>query len=61
MFAFDKGRTIATTQDGVCAEFREMQDFSIDFKVNLKDLYGRGQVMGSFLAVIESVPLLGCR
>ena len=43
MFAFDKGRTIATTQDGASVEFRQLQDFAIDFKVNLKDLYGRGQ------------------
>jgi len=43
MYSFDKGRIVATTQDGLVTEFRQPQSFSADFKVNLKDLYGRGQ------------------
>lgn len=43
MFQFDKGRAVATSQDGTSVEFRQLQSFSMDFKVNLKDLYGRGQ------------------
>ncbi|MBU2701180.1 hypothetical protein Ga0466249_002294 [Sporomusaceae bacterium BoRhaA] len=43
MFQFDKGRSVATTQDGNSIEYRQLQSFSMDFKVNLKDLYGRGQ------------------
>jgi hypothetical protein len=43
MFQFDKGRAIATTQDGTAIEYRQLQSFDMDFKVNLKDLYGRGQ------------------
>lgn len=43
MFGFDKGRAVATSSDGSSVEFRQLQSFSMDFKVNLKDLYGRGQ------------------
>lgn len=43
MFYFDKGRCIAINADGSAAEFGTLQDISVDFKINLKELHGRGQ------------------
>lgn len=43
MFYFDKGRAIAINADGSANEFGQLQDISVSFKVNLKELNGRGQ------------------